>query len=93
MKLNNKFAVCPIIFISDTKHTKLISNIRKGTYEVSISEPTDEDIMELLMKICYYEKIRLRNRDVAKEIINYTQHDFRRLCIVLQDLVNESKRE
>lgn len=89
MKLNNKIGLCPIIFIFDTKHNKLINALRKGSYEVVISEPSDEDMMELLKKICYYEKIRIKNINVAKRIIKFSQYDFRRLCMTLYDIVND----
>lgn len=89
MKLNNDIGLCPIIFIFDTKHNKLINALRKGSYEVVISEPSDEDMMELLKKICYYEKIRIKNINVAKRIIKFSQNDFRRLCMTLYDIVND----
>lgn len=89
MNLNNKTGLCPIIFIFDTKHNKLITSLRKGSYEVVIEEPTDEDMMDMVKKICYYEKIRIKNTNVAERLIKFSQHDFRRLCMTLYDITRD----
>lgn len=89
MKLNNEIGMCPIIFIFDTKHNRLINTLRKGSHEVIISEPSNEDMMELLKRICFKEKLRIKNKEVAQKIIDFSQHDFRRLCMTLNDIVND----
>lgn len=89
MKLNNVLAICPIIFVFDTKHNKLINTLRKGSYEVRIESPSETDMMELLKRICYSEKIRIKNELTAKRIIDFSQNDFRRLCTTLNDITSD----
>lgn len=88
MKMNNDYHICPIIFIFDTKHNKLINALRKGTNEICIREPSDDDIMLLLKKLCFNEKIRIRSKCVADRIVRFAQHDYRRLCTILSDISN-----
>lgn len=89
MKLNNNEGLCPIIFVFDVRHNKIVNTLKKGTYNVRIAEPTEEDMMNLLKKICYYEKIKIQNENVAKKIIAFSQNDFRKLCVTLYDLRND----
>jgi hypothetical protein len=93
MKINNKSAICPIIFIFDNKHSKLINILRKGAYEISIEQPNDIEMMNLLKKICCLEGIRIKNESVAKKIIYFSQNDFRRLCTILYDIVKDVNGE
>lgn len=76
----------PIIFISDNKHTKTINDIKNYTFEIKLSEPNDENMMNLLVKICSNEKMRLYDVEVANNIIAYSQNDYRRLVSTLQDI-------
>jgi len=92
MKINNSFNICPIIFIFDNKHNKLINSLKKGSHEVKIRTPSDDDIMVLLKKIVITEKIKIQSKNVSvivKDIIKYSQNDYRRLYNILDDLVNE----
>lgn len=89
MKLNNECAICPIIFIFDNKHSKLINTLRKGAYEIVIPEPTDNDMIKLLNYICHCEQIKI-TKNATDELIKFMQHDFRRLCISLGDIVNDA---
>jgi len=88
MKLNNENSLCPIIFIFDFKHNKLINMLKKSSFTVTIGKPTNDNLFELLCKICQGEKIKLKNMDVANKIIAFAQNDFRRLCITLHDIVS-----
>jgi DNA polymerase III delta prime subunit len=85
-KINNKLSICPIIFVFDSKHSKLINTLRKVTDEIRINPPTESEMMDLLKKICYNEKIGIKNENVAKNIISFSQNDFRRLCTTLYDI-------
>ena len=87
MKINNKFAICPVIFVFNNKHSKLINTIRKGAHEIRIEIPSHDEMMILLKSICCSEKIRISNVSVANKIIEFSQNDFRRLCSTLHDLV------
>lgn len=87
MKLNNDFGICPIIFIFDVKHSKLINTLRKGTCEIKIRTPTDDDMIKMMSIVCCGEKIILENKNVIDEIVKFSQNDLRKLCISLYDIV------
>lgn len=89
MKINNKKEYCPIIFVFDTKHNKLINSLKKGTKEIRIYEPSDIDMMKLLQKIIIKERITLDDCEVSNKIIEFAQHDYRRLCSTMCDLIND----
>jgi len=89
MKINNLHSYCPIIFVFDTKHNKLITSLKKGTKEVRLFEPCDMDMMKLLQRIVSTEKITLGDCEISNNIIEFAQHDFRRLCTTMYDLIND----
>lgn len=89
MKINNTNGYCPIIFVFDMKHNKLITTLKKSTKEIRIYEPSDMDMMKLLQRIITREKIVMEDCEVSNKIIEFSQHDFRRLCTTLCDLVND----
>jgi hypothetical protein len=89
MKINNANGYCPIIFVFDMKHNKLITTLKKSTKEIRIYEPSDMDMMKLLQRIITREKIVMEDCEVSNKIIEFSQHDFRKLCTTVGDLVND----
>jgi FixJ family two-component response regulator len=89
MKINNKNHICPIIFVFDTKHNKIINILKKGSIEILVNDPDDNELLILLKKICYHEQIHIKNLETANKIVKFAQKDFRRLCMILNDIVNE----
>ena len=82
---------CPIIFISDGQHSKLLTEIKKNSHEVKIQPPFKQEMLVLMKKICNNEKIiiqGLSNNDtnVGYQIIEHSQKDYRRLILTLHDL-------
>lgn len=91
MKLNNDNNICPVIFIFDIKHSKLINSLRKGTYEIRIRVPTNNDMIKMMSIICIGEKIVLENKKIVDDIIEFSQNDLRKLCVTLYDIVSNIK--
>lgn len=92
MKINNLHNICPIIFIFDNKHNKLINSLKKGSSEIKIRTPTNDDMMVLLKKIMTCEKIKIQSKNlnnIIDTIIKHSQNDFRRLCNIMRDLMND----
>lgn len=86
ISINNENFVCPVVLISNNKHNKFISAIKKDSFEIRINDPDYNSMLKLLKKICYYKKIRIQNEQVAQNIILFSQFDMRKLRIVLEDL-------
>jgi DNA polymerase III delta prime subunit len=85
-KNNEKYRFMPIIYISDTKHTKFLSNLKKSCIVIYFNNLKNEEIIDLLNKIIVNEKINIKSYKVKQKILNYVQGDIRRLINILQDL-------
>lgn len=76
----------PIILISNNKHNKLLSDIKKTFIEIKFWPPYFSHMLTLLNRICQAENIKIKNSSVTNKIIEHSQYDFRRLVFILQDL-------
>lgn len=85
-KLNEVEWFCPIIFISNSKHNKLLAGIKKASHEIKMFQPYPSDMRKILIKITQCEKIKIKNEAVVEKIIAHSQGDIRRLIITLQDI-------
>ena len=85
-KNNEKNRYLPIIFISNTQHTKFLSSLKKSCLVVEFSSPEKEEFMKLIDKITKKEKIKIKNDSVKKIIVNHAQGDLRRLMHIMKDL-------
>ena len=86
LKKNEELWFTPIIFISNGKHSKIVTVLKKNSNIVKFFQPGNDNLMKLLIKICYNEKIYFENEKIAYKIIDYIQKDYRRLVSILQDL-------
>lgn len=86
IKHNELFWFCPIIFISNNQHNKLLSDIKKNSLEVRFWQPFPQEMVNTLKMIASKENIILKNSAVHYKIIEHCQRDFRRLIFILQDL-------
>jgi replication factor C subunit 1 len=89
LKLNDKYWYCPIIFISNNQHNKLLSHIKKNSKEIKFKTPTFDDLEFLLNKITTEMNINIFKYNVTYKIIKHSQMDIRRLIYILQDLKYE----
>lgn len=85
-KINNKHKFFPIVFICNTQHSKMITEIRKNSCEIKFYHPTHLEVKELIKKIFDNEKIEVSKKKVYDIIIEFCQYDIRRLMNVLQEL-------
>lgn len=82
---------CPVIFIANNHHNKLISTIKANSHEVKFTQPCNENMLQLLMKIYMSEKLKFpkskeESLRIAQKIIDHSQNDYRRLVSILQDI-------
>lgn len=87
-KTNELNWYCPIIFISNNQHNKLLSDIKKASYEVKLWPPYPSEMKKILLKVASAEGIKIRFDSVINKIINHSQGDIRRLIYTLQDIKN-----
>lgn len=88
IKNNDMFWIQPIIFISNNKHSKLLTEIKKNSLEIKMWQPYPNEINLLLRRICDNSGIKILNPHVTNKIIEHCQKDLRRLVFILQDLYN-----
>ena len=86
LKNNESTWKYPIILISNNKHNKLLSDIKKTFIEVKFWPPYPNHMIKLLNRIVGLEKIKIKNANVINKILDHAQLDFRRLVFILQDL-------
>ena len=86
IKENDYNWICPIIFITNKKHNKILNLVKKASYEVEIKPPKFDDMAHVLSNICVKEKVYLEDEKLAEDIINYSQGDFRCLINNLQTI-------
>jgi len=89
--------ICPMIFISDGQHSKLLTEIKKNSQEVKILPPFKTEMITLIKKIIKNEKMSIQGinslnnsvpngEDAVNAIIEHSQKDYRRLIMTLHDL-------
>jgi DNA polymerase III delta prime subunit len=93
IKTNEQNWFCPMIFISNNQHNKLLSDIKKNSIEIRFWQPSPNDMTILLKKISEKEKIHFANSNVSIQIIDHAQKDFRRLVFILQNLKHSYGKE
>lgn len=87
-KINDLNWYCPIIFISDNQHTKLLTSIKKSSTELKFFTPYPSDMKKILLKIVKTENIKIQHDVIMNKIINHSQGDIRRLIYTLHDIKN-----
>lgn len=85
-KTNNKKKSFPLIFICNNKHSKLINNLGKNCVKVKFTTPSQIEIRGLINNIFEKEGITVEDEKVYDEIINFSQHDIRKIINNIQDL-------
>lgn len=85
-KLNEIHWYCPIIFISNNQHNKLLSEIKKNSEEIKFYHPFPSDMKKIMFNIAQKEAIQIKGEDVIDKILLHAQSDIRRLIYTLQDI-------
>jgi len=87
-KSNDIHWYCPIIYISNNKHNKMLSDLKKHSYEVRFYTPYRDDMKKILYEIVRNEKINIKDFYVYDLILDHCQSDIRRLINTLFDIHN-----
>lgn len=86
LKKNETFWHYPVIFISDGKHSKLSTVIKKNSNVVYFNDPSDPNLEKLLIKVYTAENLYFADKNVASKIVTGSQRDYRRLLQIAEDL-------
>jgi replication factor C subunit 1 len=84
-KTNAKIKSFPLIFISNTNHSKLLNDLKKYCMEIKFYSPSSYDLIKFIQKICQEEKVEIKDHDSLEKIIQFSQYDIRRLINLLQE--------
>jgi replication factor C subunit 1 len=84
-KTNSKSKSFPLIFISNTNHSKLLTDLKKYCPEVKFYSPSSYELIKLIQKICAHHKIEIKDSECYEKIIEFSQYDVRRLINILQE--------
>ncbi len=84
-KNNLKMKSFPLIFISNTNHSKLLNDLKKYCMEIKFYSPSSYDINKYIQKICKDEHIEIKDASSIEELIQFSQYDIRRLINILQE--------
>jgi DNA polymerase III delta prime subunit len=84
-KTNMKTKSFPLIFISNTNHSKLLNDLKKYCTEIKFYSPSSYDLIKFIQKICKEEKMEIKDHDSLEKIIQFSQYDIRRLINLLQE--------
>lgn len=84
-KNNTKHKMFPLIFISNNNHSKLINDLKKNCKEFKFYSPSSYEIHYLIKKLCKKENICIADNSAVTKLIDFCQHDIRRLLNILQE--------
>jgi hypothetical protein len=85
-KENNKLRSFPLIFISNNQHSKLLNDLKKGCHEIVFTNPSTNELKNLVKQISLKEKIYFESDIIIDKLIMFAQNDIRRLINLLQEL-------
>lgn len=85
-RMNDIHWHCPIIFISNNRHNKLLSDIKKASYEVKFFPPYLSDLATITRNIAKKESILFENSFVVDKIVVHCQGDIRQLIFTLYNI-------
>ena len=88
LKMNETNWICPVVFICNNQHNKLISNIKDHSTKVRLFQPYHEEMKIISLDIIKRENIKISNNYIIDFIIKKCQFDIRKMIDTLQDIFN-----
>jgi hypothetical protein len=88
VKFNEQNWLCPIIFICNDTHNKIINFIKKTAYKIILYYPSNESMSTVFYKIASKEKLKFKNEDICNKLIKYSDNDLRFLISILEAIKN-----
>lgn len=88
IKLNEQNWLCPIIFICNDTHNKIINFIKKTAYKIILYYPANESMSTVFYKIALKEKLKFENEEICNKLIKHSDNDLRFLISILEAIKN-----
>jgi hypothetical protein len=88
IKFNEQKWLCPIIFICNDTHNKIINFIKKTAYKIVLYYPSNESMTTVFYKIALKEKLKFKNEDICNKLIKHSENDLRFLLSILEAIKN-----
>lgn len=85
LKKNHKEKIIPIILINNSKHCKIVNEVKKILNKFHLLTPSLIEIKPLVKKICQENNILIEPK-YYKGIINFCNSDIRKIILTLEDL-------
>jgi len=86
LKQNESEWFCPLIFISNGQHNRLLTTIKKCSIEVRFRTPAKASMKRIMENIVKHENINIKEKYVTDKIIEHSQYDIRKLVLELQNI-------
>ena len=77
---------CPIIFISNNHHNKLLTEIKKLSFNVKFFDPRLNDMKLIFNKIAMNESMKFYDDAAIGKLIMHSQNDIRQMIFFLQGI-------
>jgi DNA polymerase III delta prime subunit len=84
-KYNTEHKYLPIIYISNTQHTKFISVLKKNCKIITLYQLRKNECLIQLNKIINAEKLKITD-NIKYRIVDYSQGDIRKLINIIEDI-------
>ena len=79
---------CPIIFICNNKHNKVINSAKKMSYEIKINIPSKENLKHVMFRIMDKENMIFESEKICDKLIEHSNNDLRLMISNLQTIKN-----
>ena len=86
-KHNDENWYFPIIFITNGKHSKILSTLKENAKTIYFYVPHNDSLRKLLLEVSAKENFSFEEKTIPL-ILQHAQNDYRRLLFILQDLSN-----
>lgn len=86
LEINSKKWKAPVIFISNNKHKKIVTTLKKECFHIHFYEPDKQDMIKLLVRIGEGENMKFEEEETAYAIIEHSGYDYRKMISTLQML-------
>lgn len=88
IKFNEHNWLCPIIFICNDTHNKIINFIKKTAYKIILLYPSNESMSTVFYKIALKEKLKFKTEHICAKLIKHSDNDLRFLLSILEAIKN-----
>jgi DNA polymerase III delta prime subunit len=86
IEINEEKWLFPLIFITNTQHSKFINEIDKKSHTVRLFQPFPDELRNYTIYICKSEKLNISDNKIYDKIVLFSQKDIRKILYIIQDM-------